>query len=184
MDKLVTGNRRKDLRIPFKSNVRFSADQFNWYLDRAQDISKRGLFIETEKMFKVGSRIYLHFNLMAGDQVKKIKAIGKVVRLSNVEEKAGRRKSSGIGIRFSLLPSEDRMMCSFIKGIVNHSVPVDSSSFHQSAKHIYIEAKSSPNSIFKWWLKEIVNKACTANGLIVELVFLIVIIVIVFIAFL
>ena len=183
MDKLVVGNRRKDLRIPFKSNVRFSADQFNWYLDRSQNVSKRGLFIETEKMFKVGSRIYLHFNLMEGDHVKKIKAIGKVVRLGSVEE-VGRRERSGIGIRFSLLPSEDRMICSFIEGIVNYSVPVSSSSLHQSATHIYGEAKGSPASLFKWWLKEIVSKACTANGLIVELVFLVVIILIVFRAFL
>ena len=184
MDQLVTANRRKDLRIPFKSDVRFSADQFNWYLERAQNISQRGLFIETAKMFKVGSMIYLHFDLMADDQVKKMKAIGKVVRLANGEGKAGRGKSSGIGIRFSLLPSEDQMMCSFIKSIANHSVPVASSSLHQSAKGIYVEAKSSPDSIFKWWLKEMVNKACTANGLLVELVCFIVIILIVFIAFL
>ena len=79
MDKLVSNQRRKDLRTPFKSVVRLSADKINWHLDKANDISKSGIFIETGEMFKVGSKVHLNFDLVTDCQVKNIKTIGNAV---------------------------------------------------------------------------------------------------------
>ena len=63
MDELVSDNQRKDLRILFNSDVRFSMDQFNWHLGRADNISKCGIFVETERRLKVGIKIYLNFSI-------------------------------------------------------------------------------------------------------------------------
>ena len=183
MDKLVSSCKRKDVRIPFKSDVQFSVDQFNWHLDKAHDISKSGIFIETGKMFKVGSKVYLSFDLITDFQVKNIKAMGKVVRLVDAEEKAGGREGSGIGIKFSLLPSEEFMIHSFIGDIVRHLAPGSSSSLHQPAKPICVEAEISSVFLLKWWFMEVVSKTSTLKGLLVELVFIMVIFAIVFYSF-
>ncbi len=53
MDKLVSNKQSRDLRVPFKNVVRFGVDQSNLHLDKVHDISKSGMFIETEKKLKV-----------------------------------------------------------------------------------------------------------------------------------
>lgn len=184
MDKLVSNQRRKDLRIPFKSVVRLSADKINWHLDEACDISKSGIFIETGEMFKVGSKVHLNFDLATDCQVKNIKTIGKVVRLVDAKEKAVGREGSGIGIRFFLLPGEEFLIRSFIKDTANQTASAPSSSLPQPAKHICVEAKIQPLSLLKWWLKEAFVKTFTLKGVFVELVILVVIVVIVVIVFL
>jgi len=63
MARVAVSQQRKDLRIPFQANVQFSMDQFNWHLGRSQNISKRGIFVETGKMPKLGTRIYLNFKI-------------------------------------------------------------------------------------------------------------------------
>lgn len=182
MDGLVASNQRRDLRIPFSSNVRFSTDQFNWHLGRAQNISKSGIFVATEKMLKAGTRIYLNFSLKTNFQ--NIKAIGKVVRMAIAEEKAI-GEGSGMGVRFSLLPSEELMVRSVIRGVVDNSVPVRSSSLQQTAKNkLCKERATNPLAAsLKWWLKEVVTKTFSSHYLIVELVLLVVMIS-VFVAFL
>lgn len=176
MGKLMYNNQRKDLRIPFKNDVRFSKDQFRWDLGKPKNISKGGIFVETERMFKVVSKVYMNLTLTTGGQIKKIKAVGKVMRLANAEEKGDNNESPGIGIKFYLLPSEELMIRSFIRGIVNQSVPVFSSSLSQSGKHILnVEIESPPFSLLKWWLKEAVTKAFSLNSLIVELALLVII---------
>lgn len=183
MDRLVSGNQRKDLRIPLNGNVRFSADQFNWNLGKACDISKGGIFIATEKMLKVGSKVYLNFSLKS--KYQNIKTIGEVVRLANDEDRSVKQEYSGMGVRFSLLPSEELMMRSVIRGVVNNAVPLRSSSMRQSPKRRLYKpgAKSYLSTSFKWWLKETIKKAFSVNYLIVELVLLVVILM-VFVAFL
>ena len=184
MDKLVSNQRRKDLRIPFKSVVRLSADKINWHLDKTNDISKSGIFIETGEMFKEGSKVHLNFDLATDCQVKNIKTVGKVVRLVAAKEAAGLKEESGIGIKFSLMPGEEFMIRSFIKDTANQTASVPPSSLPQPAKHICVEAKIQPLSLLKWWLKEAFVKTFTLKGVIVELVLLIVIILVVFTAFL
>ena len=104
MDKVVQYGRREDMRIPYRGTVRFSADQFNWYLNQAKNISKRGIFIDTEEMFRVGTRLYLTFDLTIGSEVvRRIRTTGRVVRLAKEGESA-QGVGSGIGIQFSLLP--------------------------------------------------------------------------------
>jgi len=184
MDKLVSNQRRKDLRIPFKCVVRLSADKINWHLDEASDISKSGIFIETGEIFKVGSKVHLNFDLATDCQVKNIKTIGKVVRLVDAKEKAVEREGSGIGIKFFLMPSEEFMIRSFIKDTANQTASVSSSSLHKPAKNICVEAKIQPAALFKWWLKDIVKKTFSIKGVIVELVILVVFVVLVAVVFL
>ena len=178
MDGLVAGNQRRDLRIPFDNDIRYSMDQFNWHLGRADNISKGGVFIATERILKVGSRIYLNFNLP--NTFQNIKATGKVVRLANAEERSTEEEFSGMGIRFSLVHSEELMIRSFIRGILNNSVPVRSSTMQKSQKHIFkVETKSTFVSVLKWWVKETVTKFVKVNYLIAELVVLVFILVLI-----
>ena len=105
MDNLALQSKRKEMRIPFTGTVRFSADQFNWYLNKAQNISRNGIFIETEEEFKAGTKLYLNFDLtINAEVVKKIRTRGEVVRLAGDEERGAGSQGPGIGIHFSLLP--------------------------------------------------------------------------------
>ena len=108
MDELVSYDNRKELRISYSGAVRFSADQFHWHVNKAQNISKEGLFIETGEVFTLGTNLYLHIDLTVDAQVvKKIRTVGKVVRLAGDEENTSQNKSAGIGVHFSLLTSEE-----------------------------------------------------------------------------
>ena len=178
MDGLVAGNQRRDLRIPFNNDVRFSMDQFNWHLGRADNISKGGIFIATERRLKIGSKIHLNFNLPTTFQ--NIKATGEVVRLANAGGGNTEEEFSGMGIRFSLIPSEELMIRSFIRGILNNSVPVRSSTMQKSQNHIFkVETKNTFVSVVKWWVKEAVAKFVKVNYLIAELIVLVFILVLI-----
>jgi len=178
MDGLVAGNQRRDLRIPFDSDIRYSMDQFNWHLGRADNISKGGIFVATEKMLKLGSRVYLNFNLP--NTFQNIKTTGEVVRMANAEERSMGVEFSGMGIRLSLIPSEELMIRSFIRGILNNSVPVRSSTKQKSQKHIFkVETKNSFVPVLKWWVKETVTKFVKVNNLVAELVVLVFILVLI-----
>ena len=185
MDKLVSSKQSRDIRVPFKNVVKFGVDQSNLHLDKAHDISKSGMFIETEKKLKVGSKVHLNFDLVTDFQVKNIKAVGKVVRLADTIEKAGKSEGSGVGIKFFLLPSEEFLIRSFVQDIANQ-LTESSPSSNRPAKHICLEVKSSPDSsfcLFKWWLKDIIDKAFAFNGLIMQLVILVIFVAIAIVVF-
>ncbi len=168
MDKLVSSKQSRDIRVPFENVVKFGVDRSNLHLDKAHDISKSGMFIETGQKLKVGSKVHLNFDLITDFQVKNIKAVGKVVRLADTIEKAGKSEGSGVGIKFSLLPSEEFLIRGFVKDIANQTTESSPSS-NRPAKHICVEVKSTPDSfscLFKWWLKDIIDKAFSFNGLI------------------
>ena len=178
MDKLVlvSSKQNRDIRVPFKNVVKFGVDRSNLHLDKAHDISKSGMFIETEKKLKVGSKVHLNFDLITDFQVKNIKAVGKVVRFADAIEEAGKSEGSGVGIKFFLLPSEEFLIRSFVKDIANQ-ITESSTSINRPEKHICLEVKSPPDSLFclsKWWLKEIAAKAFACNGLIMQLVILVI----------
>jgi len=186
MEKLVSTKKSRDIRVPFKNVVKFGVDQSNLHLDKAHDISKSGMFIETEKKLKVGSKVHLNFDLITDFQVKNIKAVGKVVRSADTIEKAGKSEGSGVGIKFSLLPSEEFLIRSFVKDIANQARE-SSPSLNRPAKHICLEVKSPPDSLLclsKWWLKEMVAKAFAYNGLIMQLVILVIFVAIAIVVFL
>ena len=171
MDYLVSDSNRKEMRIPYRGTVRFSADQFNWYLNKAQNISKKGIFIETEEKFTVGTKLYLNFDLTVNDEVvKKIKTIGEVVRLADSAEKANETENSGLGIRFSLLESEEAAIRTFVKDVVDSSLHGLFSGAESPAKHVCVKVQDSDPSFFQWWLQETVSKMLSTNGLIIELV--------------
>jgi Tfp pilus assembly protein PilZ len=170
MDNLALDSKRKEMRIPYEGAVRFSADQFNWYLNNAQNISKKGIFIETDEAFTVGTKLYLNFDLTVhGEVVKKIRTIGEVVRLAVDEEGGAGNGSPGLGIHFSLLDSEETAMRAFVEDVVDSSLDGILSSGDYSAKHVCVEVQGTTASSLKWWLKELMKKTVSANGLIIEL---------------
>lgn len=186
MDKLVSSKRRRDTRVPFKHVVRFGVDRSNLHLDKAHDISKSGMFIETREKLKVGSNVHLNFDLITDFQIKNIKAVGKVVRLADTTKKAGKSEGSGVGIKFFLLPSEEFLIRSFVEDMANQATEPSPSS-NRTVKHICVEVKRSPDSLFclsKWWLKEMVDKAFAYNGLIMQLVILVIFVAIAIMVFL
>ena len=163
MYNLVLDSRRKVLRFPFSGTVRFSADQLNWYLNKAQNISKKGIFIKTEEEFMVGTRLYLNFDLTVNEKVvKKIRTIGEVKRLAGDAEKGVEAANHGLGIHFLLLPSQEIAMRAFIDEVMDTSL-------EESAKHIGVEVQDKTVPLFRWWLQEVANKLLSTNGLILEL---------------
>ena len=178
MDESVSFDNRKTLRIPCTGAVRFSADQFHWHLNKAQNISREGLFIETGEVFTPGTNLYLHIDLTVDTQVvKKIRTVGKVVRLAGEEEDTSRNKSGGIGIHFSLLSSEEHIIRDFAKHAVNSSLSEDIPAKHNPVRHVHVEVQGEAYSCLRWWLKEGLSKLLSSNSLILELVVLLVFIV-------
>jgi Tfp pilus assembly protein PilZ len=185
MDELVSLDNRKALRIPYSGAVRFSADQFHWHLNKAQNISKEGLFIETGEVFTLGTNLYLHIDLAVDTLVvKKIRTVGKVVRLGGDKEDTSQIKSGGLGIHFSLLPSEERIIRDFATHGVNPSLPEDTPAQHNPARHVSVEVHGEAYSCLQWWLQEALNKLLSTNGLILELTVILAIIVVYVIVFL
>jgi len=91
-----------------------------------------------------------------------------------------------MGIKFSLLPSEELMIKGVIRDVVNgYDVPKGSSSVPKFAKRTpyVVEDQGSFRHILKWWVKEIVSKSIAINGLIVELVLLLIVLMVVVKAF-
>ena len=175
---------RKALRIPYGGAVRFSADQFHWHLNKAQDISNEGLFIETGEVFTLGTRLYLNIDLTVDTQVvKKIRTVGRVVRLAG-EEETSPYKSGGLGVHFSLLPGEECIIRDFAQHAVNPSPPEDIPAQHNPARHVRVEVYREAYSCLQWWLKEGLNKLLSTNSLILELVALLVFIVLYVMVFL
>jgi Tfp pilus assembly protein PilZ len=178
MYNFVLQSKRKEIRIPYSGTVRFSADQFNWYLNKAQNISRKGIFIKTEEEFKVGTKLYLNFDLTVNDEVvKKIRTIGEVMRFAGDEEKGAGAESAGLGIHFSLLPGQEIAMMAFVEDVVDSSPDVPSSS-GESAKHICVEIQDKTVPLIMWWLQEIANKVLSTNGLIIELAVILIFIVV------
>lgn len=87
LDKWDSEGSRKHQRKPWVIPVHYSAGDRD-YKDFIKDISKGGLFIETEKSFAVGQTIKMNFRLPNSQSL--IQAIGEIVR-SN---------SRGIGVKF------------------------------------------------------------------------------------
>jgi Tfp pilus assembly protein PilZ len=185
MDELVSFDNRKELRIPCSGAVRFSADQFHWHLNKAQNISKEGLFVETGEVFTLGTNLYLHIDLTVDTQVvKKIRTVGKVVRFAGEEEDTSHNKSGGMGIHFSLLPSEELIIRDFAEHAVNPPLPEDISAQHNTERHVCVEVHGEAYSCLQWWWKEALNKLLSTNGFLIELTVILAIIVIYVVIFL
>ena len=178
MDNLAPHGRRKEGRIPYSGTVRFSADQFNWYLNRARNVSKKGIFIETEEKFKVGTKLYINFDLTVdGSVVKKIRTFGEVVRLAGDEKEGLETKPHGLGICFSLLPSQETVMRTFVVACAGSCLE-GSSPLPLPSKQVYIGLQMEPVPLLRWWIQEVVNKLLSTNGLILELAVILIFIVV------
>ncbi len=178
MDNLVPHARRKQMRIPYSGTVRYSADQFNWYLKKARNVSKKGIFIETEAQFKVGAKLYLNFDLtLDGSVVKKIKTIGEVVRLGVYGKEGSGNEGHGLGIYFSLLPNQEAAMRIFAGEWADSSPEAPFASL-PSSRHVSIGIQREPLPLLRWWFQEAGNKLLSTNGLILELAVILIFIVI------
>ena len=178
MDDLAPDCRRKEIRIPYGGAVRFSSDQFNWYLNRARNVSKKGIYIKTDEKFKVGTKLFLNFDLtLDGSVVKKIRTIGEVVRLAGEVKEGLENKKHGLGIYFSLLPSQEKVMRNFVEEFVDSS-PERFSPLTLPSKHVYIGVQERPVPLLRWWLQEGINNLLSANGLILELTVILIFIVV------
>jgi len=178
MDNLVLNSKRKEKRIPYRGMVRFSADQFNWYLNKAQNISGNGIFIQTGEAFKAGTKLFLNFDLTVGpDVVKKIRTRGEVVRIAGDEEKGSGNHSQGLGLHFFLFPREEKAIRAFVEDFVKSSPDKSFAPGQSSAKHVCIEAQGTPASFLRWWFEEVVNRVYHTNGVILELAVILIFIV-------
>jgi Tfp pilus assembly protein PilZ len=139
-------------------------------LNKAQNISKEGLFVETGEVFTLGTNLYLHIDLTVDTQVvKKIRTVGKVVRVAGEEEDTSHNKSGGIGVHFSLLPSEERIIRDFAQHAVNPSLSEGIPAKHNQARHVCVQVDGEAYSCLQWWLQEAVNKLLSTNGFLLEL---------------
>lgn len=96
--------RRAEPRVPLHIRIRYeTADRF--FEDYVRNLSSGGIFIETSRPLKVGTRLRVQFCLprMSRDIV----ADGTVVR--KVDVGAAGPATGGMGIQFSDLKSEDKM---------------------------------------------------------------------------
>jgi Tfp pilus assembly protein PilZ len=84
---LLTDNKRMSVRKPCDIPINY-ATQNRVFSDTITDISKNGLFIETNQAINVGEEIMLSFNMQGYDRPFKIK--GKVAHSSR----------QGIGVEF------------------------------------------------------------------------------------
>ena len=87
VEELIAENKRISIRKAYKIPISY-ATQNHIYSDNISDISKSGLFIETNRPFNIGENIMLSFNMHGYDRPFKVK--GKIVR-SNQQ---------GIGVEF------------------------------------------------------------------------------------
>jgi len=87
VEELLTDNKRMSVRKPCDIPINY-ATQNRVYSDTITDISKNGLFIETNQALNVGEEIMLSFNMQGYDRPFKIK--GKIAR-------SGR---NGVGVEF------------------------------------------------------------------------------------
>jgi Tfp pilus assembly protein PilZ len=169
---------RKEIRIPYSGTVRFTTDQFTWYLNKAKNISKKGIFIETEEEFAIGTKLFLNFDLtVEGKVIKKIRTIGEVVRLAGDGKEGSENQRHGLGIYFSLLPNQETAMRIFV-GESTDSSPEGFFDPLTTQKHVSIGVQKEPVPLLRWWFQEAANRLLSTNGLILELAVILILIVV------
>ena len=87
VEEMLAENKRISVRKVYKIPINY-ATQNRIYSDNIADISKTGLFIETNRPFNIGEEIMLSFNMHGYDRPFKIK--GNIVRSNQY----------GIGVQF------------------------------------------------------------------------------------
>ena len=185
MSTAEVGYKRKDLRVPLEDDVRYTADKFNWYFGWGQNISKSGIFIETERIFKIGSLICMNLILaVPGHQTKKLKVVGKVVRVANGKPESSDRTSQGMGVEFCYSLGEELILRKFILDAIDHSITINFAPLPQASSCEDSEQRPSPYALCKWWLKEVITNSCLFNRTTVELVLVVIILVLITLAFL
>jgi len=105
VEELITENKRISIRKAYKIPISY-ATQNRIYSDNISDISRSGLFIETDRPLNIGEEIILSFNMHGYDRPFKIK--GNIVR-SNQQ---------GIGVKFKEVnPYIDEMLGALVERI-------------------------------------------------------------------
>ncbi|HUT53262.1 MAG TPA: TIGR02266 family protein [bacterium] len=110
---MAMNERRRHRRVPFVSKVTYVlTDSFQYYY--SQDLSLGGMFLETRKPFKVGTRLDLDFELP--DTEARIRVKGEVVRIVPPDP-LHRDQLPGMGITFTAVtPDSQSKLEDFLKG--------------------------------------------------------------------
>jgi hypothetical protein len=116
--------------------------------------------------------------------VKKLKTVGKVVRVASATGSGSDGVSQGMGVEFAHSPGEELILRKFILDAIDHSITVNFSWLPSCPSRSDSDRMSSHSTLCKWWLKEIIRKAGQYNKVTVELVLALVILVLITLAFL
>ena len=92
--------RRAHERIPVKIPVEYT-DLVDFFVDYALDISRGGMFINTEKPLKTGTPVRVRFSIP--EEKEPFEAGGIVVRIAKARGKPPHKKPGGVGIKFDVL---------------------------------------------------------------------------------
>jgi len=104
-DHLEGTDRRRTERSAVTVRIDYSTVD-EMFSEFTRDINEGGLFIETAKLVPSGTEVSMQFHLPGSDEV--LQTIGRVVRVSSGRSvSAG--ASSGMGVEFDELTSEDRL---------------------------------------------------------------------------
>ena len=104
-DSLEGADRRRTERSTVTVRIDYSTVD-EMFSEFTRDINEGGLFIETAKLVPAGTEVSMQFHLPGSDEV--LQTIGRVVRVSSGPSvSAG--ASSGMGVEFDELTSEDRL---------------------------------------------------------------------------
>lgn len=95
----------RNVRVPV--SLRVTYDYNNAYLfGYSKDISKCGIFIQTDKPVALGGRVMVQFTLPENQHI--IKCEGRVSRISSSDLKAAASQPKGMGIAFSKISTMDK----------------------------------------------------------------------------
>jgi len=111
--KFIDIKERKDERaeVSIKADYTFKKKLYSAY---SRDLSLSGIFLITSDILPLGSELPLTLDLPDGRKSKKIKVMGKVMRI--VEESTGEHAYTGMGLEFvNLKPTGEKAISNFIK---------------------------------------------------------------------
>ena len=89
-----------------------------------------------------------------------------------------------MGVKFSYSPAEELILRKFILDAIDHSITINFSPMSSCSPCSESGHRSSPYSLGKWWLKEIIKNAWVFNKVTVELVLVVIILVLITLVFL
>ncbi|NOZ87071.1 MAG: Hsp70 family protein [Deltaproteobacteria bacterium] len=102
-----SAEKRRFARIPLKRKIKIIAESYEEALEAmSKNISEGGLFIVSEKLPEMGTKLEVEFSLQDGERI--LTARSEVVWLKKKEDIASPDESTGFGLKFIELTPGDR----------------------------------------------------------------------------